>query len=62
MRRLGSRTALVSAVALAAATVVGLGLVESRLRAITLDYPLEGSLFPTDFVATTFLWRIQAAP
>src|SRR5512133_938378 len=25
--------------------------------AITVDYPLEGSVFPPDFAAPTFLWR-----
>jgi len=27
---------------------------------ITIDYPQEGSLFPTDFAAPTFLWRDAA--
>jgi len=34
----------------------------SRLAAITVDYPLTGSIFPPDIVAPTFLWRDAADP
>src|SRR5512135_443432 len=44
-------------VALAAAGVQLLG----RPRPITVDYPLEGSVFPPDFAAPTLLWR-DASP
>jgi tetratricopeptide (TPR) repeat protein len=33
----------------------------AELAAVTVDYPLEGSIFPPDFTAPTFLWR-DASP
>ncbi len=45
-------------VALAAASAL---LVGRRPGPITVDYPLEGSLFPPDFAAPTVLWR-DASP
>ena len=34
--------------------------VPAHAGAITVDYPLEGSIFPPDIVAPTFLWRDSA--
>ncbi len=45
-------------VALAAVSAL---LVGQRPRPITVDYPLEGSVFPPDFAAPTVLWR-DASP
>ena len=30
---------------------------KSSAGALTIDYPLDGSIFPPDFAAPTFLWR-----
>ena len=30
-------------------------------RAITIDYPAEGSIFPPEFTAPTWLWRDDVA-
>ena len=56
MKRPGARTLVVGAVCLAAAAAVLL-FVEMRPRKITVDYPAEGSVFPPEFPAPTFLWR-----
>ena len=32
----------------------------SHSAPLTIDYPLEGSIFPPDFAAPTFLWRDPA--
>lgn len=45
--------ALIAVAALGAAALLG----ERRLRPITMDYPLEGSLFPPEFPPPTFEWR-----
>lgn len=34
---------------------------EAQSTGITVDYPLEGSIFPPDFAPPTFLWRDAAA-
>src|ERR1022692_9911 len=34
----------------------------NRLAAITVDYPSEGSIFPPDITAPTFLWRDPSEP
>ena len=33
---------------------------EASMALITIDYPLEGSVFPPDMAAPTFLWRDSA--
>jgi len=33
----------------------------NSLAGITVDYPVEGSIFPPDFTPPTFLWRDAAA-
>ncbi len=50
--------AALAAVALAAAGAFVIG---RQPRPITVDYPLEGSVFPPDFAAPTLLWR-DASP
>lgn len=56
MKRPGARTIVVGAVCVAAAAAMLL-FVEIRPRKITVDYPAEGSVFPPEFPAPTFLWR-----
>ena len=50
---------------LGAALLAGLGLAGVRAgnepERITIDYPLDGSVFPPDMAAPTFLWRDPAA-
>jgi len=56
--RPAARNVVVAAVAVAAAAYF---VVEFRPRPITVDYPLEGSLFPPEFPAPTFEWH-DASP
>lgn len=51
MKRLGACLLIMMGAAIVAA--------EQPAR-ITIDYPLEGSIFPPDFAAPTFLWRDEA--
>jgi len=52
-----ARVYVVAAVVIAALGVAGLFLAERRPRPITVDYPLEGSVFPPEFPPPTVLWR-----
>jgi tetratricopeptide (TPR) repeat protein len=51
----------VSAAASRAGASDRLQLTDAARSAITVDYPAEGSIFPPDMVAPTFLWRDAAA-
>jgi cytochrome c-type biogenesis protein CcmH/NrfG len=55
MRRLGAGFFLFAAVVAAPPPETG------QLAPITIDYPAEGSVFPPDMTAPTFLWRDPAA-
>jgi Flp pilus assembly protein TadD len=58
-RRFG-RAHAVAGLAVAVLAVAALSaafLFEQRLRPISVDYPLEGSVFPPEFPAPTFEWR-----
>src|SRR5512141_2439249 len=59
LRRVRTKSAVIAVAALglvgvAAAAAYWAG---QRPRQITVDYPLEGSLFPPDFAPPTFEWR-----
>lgn len=41
-------------------TLVRLSASESKLAAVTIDYPMDTSVFPPDFIAPTFLWHDKA--
>ena len=47
---------VLAVLALAAAQLAGQR-AEGQRASITIDYPAEGSIFPPDMVAPTFLWR-----
>jgi tetratricopeptide (TPR) repeat protein len=57
MRRPGVRYLIVAVAASAVLAAAALFLVERRPRQITVDYPLEGSVFPPEFPPPTVLWR-----
>jgi Flp pilus assembly protein TadD len=51
----------VAAIAVAVLGAAAVWLIERRPRPITVDYPLEGSVFPPEFAPPTFLWH-DASP
>jgi tetratricopeptide (TPR) repeat protein len=58
MRWSTARSSVVAAIVVAAVGVAAaLILAERRPRPITVDYPLEGSLFPPEFPSPAFEWR-----
>jgi tetratricopeptide (TPR) repeat protein len=52
-----ARSFVVVAVGVAALAAAAVFLAEWRPRPITVDYPLEGSVFPPEFPPPTVLWR-----
>ena len=58
MKRLGAGILVIGAAVLAVGVAVLPAMQE--LAAITIDYPAEGSIFPPDMGAPTFLWREAA--
>jgi hypothetical protein len=54
MKGPGVRLVIISAVVLAQAQS---GPIQKPLAPIRIDYPSDGSIFPPDIVAPTFLWR-----
>ncbi|MGA3027879.1 MAG: hypothetical protein ABSF98_24250, partial [Bryobacteraceae bacterium] len=55
---LRSRTGVLAGAALLVASAALVErLAAERPAAITVDYPAEGSIFPPDISAPTFLWR-----
>ena len=62
MKRRGARAFLVGLAAIAPALLLERLAAQrgSALAAITVDYPEEGSLFPPEITAPTFLWRDAA--
>jgi tetratricopeptide (TPR) repeat protein len=57
LNRFGTRALLISGLAIAAVAAAVLLVVNQRPRAITVDYPLAGSVFPPEFPPPTFIWR-----
>jgi tetratricopeptide (TPR) repeat protein len=57
MSRPGARAYVVAGVAVAALGAAAVVLVQQRPRPITVDYPLEGSVFPPEFPPPTVQWR-----
>ena len=58
MSRPGARYSVVAAAfAVAVLGMAALFVVEQRPRPITVDYPLEGSVFPPEFPPPTLLWH-----
>ena len=65
--RTGNVVPLVAALLCALALLAGAGMLRAHggapevqsgsLAKITVDYPLEGSIFPPDITPPTFLWR-----
>lgn len=60
MSRPRARFYAVAAVAIAALAAAAVFLVAQRPRPITVDYPLEGSVFPPEFPPPTVQWRDAA--
>jgi Flp pilus assembly protein TadD len=52
-----ARSFAVAAIAVAVVAVVAVSVVQQRARPITVDYPLEGSVFPPEFPPPTVQWR-----
>ena len=61
MSRPGVRVAIAAAIAVAVLGAAAVLRVERRPGPITVDYPLEGSVFPPEFAPPTFEWR-DASP
>jgi len=61
MRRTGARYYLVAAIAVAVLAAAAVFQAGQRPRPITVDYPLEGSVFPPEFPPPTLEWR-DASP
>jgi Flp pilus assembly protein TadD len=57
----GARVSIAAAIAVAVLGSAAVLLVERRPRPITVDYPLEGSLFPPEFPPPAFQWH-DASP
>src|SRR3954462_4456372 len=55
MRRPGAGAVVIGSVGMAVFMAVLSAM--QPLTAIAIDYPAEGSIFPPDMVAPTFLWR-----
>ena len=61
MSRPGARYYVVAGIAVAVVGAAAAFLAERRPRAITVDYPREGSVFPPEFPPPTLLWH-DASP
>ena len=59
MKRLRARLLIAGAVVVASAAVAVLPALQQPAQ-VTIDYPAEGSIFPPEITAPTFLWRDAA--